>query len=139
MDHDYSLFFAFFPKLFIIHFKFFRDIHYSFFSLFASIFLSKIFYNAILYIGYQKFTFQYTFNLVFSKYQRSIHVVKIMLSFSINRPCLQLLEREGPKNSSLITLSTKKIITNKQTIAETNTFHNRNRLYKSTWFTSRAR
>ena len=30
MDHDYSLFFAFFSELFIIHFKFFCDIHYSF-------------------------------------------------------------------------------------------------------------
>ena len=46
-----------------------------------------------------------------------------MLSFSINRPSMQLLEREGPNNRSLITLSTKKI-TNKLTIAETNTFHN---------------
>ena len=32
MDHNYSLFFAFFSKLFIIHFIFSRDIHYSFFS-----------------------------------------------------------------------------------------------------------
>ena len=50
-----------------------------------------------------------------------------MLSFSINRPSMQLLEREGPNNRSLITLSTKKIMTNKLTIAETNTFHNRKR------------
>ena len=37
---------------------------------FVSIFLSEILYSAILYIGYQKFTFQYklTFNLIFSKY-----------------------------------------------------------------------
>ena len=57
----------------------------------------------------------------------SLSVVKIMLSFSINRPSMQLLEREGPNNRSLITLSTKKIMTNKLTIAETNTFHNRKR------------
>ena len=51
-----------------------------------------------------------------------------MLSFSIKRPSMQLLEREvreGPNKSSLITLSTKK--NNKQTTAETNTFRNRNR------------
>ena len=31
-----------------------------------------------------------------------------MSSFSINRPSMQLLEREEPNNSNLITLSTKK-------------------------------
>ena len=40
------------------------------FLVFVSVFLSKIFYNAFLYISYQKFTFQYklTFNLILSKY-----------------------------------------------------------------------
>ena len=38
-----------------------------------------------------------------------IHVVKIMLSFFDQQTRFtQLLEREGPTNSSLITLSTKK-------------------------------
>ena len=114
---NYSLFISIFFVIFIIHF----------FS-FCIIFLCQIFYNVILYIVYQKFTFKYTFNLIFSKYHPifSINVVKITLSFSIKRPSMQLLERvrEGPNNSSLITLSTKK--KNKQTIAETNTFHNRN-------------
>ena len=45
-----------------------------------------------------------TFNLIFSKYHSilSIHAVKIMLIFSINRPSMQLLvkEREGPNNSN---------------------------------------
>ena len=107
-------------RLYIILCFFLQIIHYSFqifpwyslfiFLVFVSVFLSQIFCNAILYIVYQKFTFQYTFNLIFSKYHSifSINVVKIMLSFSINRPSMQLLEREGPNNSSLITLSTKK-------------------------------
>ena len=96
---NYSLFISNFSVIFIIHFL-----------VFVSIFLSEIFYNAILYIGYQKFTFQYTLNHTFSKHHSifSIHVVKIMLSFSINRPSLQLLGREGPNNSGLLTLSTKK-------------------------------
>ena len=95
---NYSLFISNFSVIFIIHFL-----------VFVSIFLSEVFYNAIVYIGYQKFTFQYNFSLVFSKYRSifSIHVVKIMLSFSISRPSMQLLKREGPNNSSLITLSTK--------------------------------
>ena len=96
---NYSLFISIFSVIFIIH------------SLvFVSIFLSEIFYNAILYIGYQKFTFQYTLNHILSKHHSifSIHVVKIMLSFSINRPSLQLLGREGPNNSGLLALSTKK-------------------------------
>ena len=40
------------------------------FLVFVSVFLSEIFYYAILYSGYQKFTFRYklTFNLIFSKY-----------------------------------------------------------------------
>ena len=96
----------------IIHYSFhiFRDILYSFFVFFASIFLSDIFYTAILYIGYQKLTFQYTFNLIFSKHHStfSVRVVKIMLSFSVNRPSIQLLEHEGPNDGSLISLSTKK-------------------------------
>ena len=77
---NYSLFNSHFSVIFIIHFL-----------VFVSIFLSEIFYNAILYIGYQKFTFQYTFNLIFSKHHSIFptHVVKIMLSFSINRPSMQ--------------------------------------------------
>ena len=91
---NYSLFISNFSVIFIIHFL-----------VFVSIFLSEIFYNAILYIGYQKFTFQYTFNLFFSKYHStfSIHVVKTILSFSIKRPSMQLLELDGPNNSSLST------------------------------------
>ena len=109
-------------RLFVILCFFLQIIHYSFqffswyslfiFLVFVSVFLCQIFYNAILYIVYQKFTFKYTFNLSFSKYHPifSINVVKITLSFSIKRPSMQLLEgvREGPNNSSLITLSTKK-------------------------------
>ena len=93
---NYSLFISNFSVIFIIHL----------FLVFVSVFLSQIFYNAILY--HQKFTFQYTFNLIFSKYHSifSINVVKIMLSFSISRPSMQLLEREEPNNSSLITLRT---------------------------------
>ena len=96
---NYSLFISNFSLIFIIHF-----------FVFVSIFLSEIFYNAILYIGYQKFTFQYTLNHIFRKHHSifSIHVVKIMLSFSINRPSLQLLGCEGPNNSGLLALSTKK-------------------------------
>ena len=106
-------------RLFIFLYFFLQVIHYSFqifpwyslfiFLVFVSVCLSQIFYNAILYIVYQKFTFQYTFNLIFSKYHSifSINVVKIMLSFSLNRPSMQLLECEGPNNSSLITLRTK--------------------------------
>ena len=97
----------------IIHYSLFfpQIIHYSFqifplcslfiFWVFVSVFLSQIFYNAILYFVYQKLTFQYTFNLIFSKYHSifSINVVKIMLSFSINRPSMQLLERDQDQTS----------------------------------------
>ena len=37
LEHDYSLFFAFFfSRLFIIHFKIFSDIRYSFYSFYVS-------------------------------------------------------------------------------------------------------
>ena len=72
---NYSLFISNFSVIFIIHF----------FSFLIS-FPFQIFYNAVLNIVYQKFTFTYTFNLIFSKYHSifSINVVKIMLSFSIS-------------------------------------------------------
>ena len=52
---NYSLFISKFSVIFIIHFL-----------VFVSILLSEIFYNAIR-IGYKQFTFQCTFNLIFSK------------------------------------------------------------------------
>ena len=97
---------CFFPQ--IIHFKFFRDIHYSFFWFFKFLYQFSFPRFSTMQFVYQKFTVQYTFNLIFNKYYSifSINVVKIMLSFSINRPSMQLLQREGP-NSSLTTLRTK--------------------------------
>ena len=89
-------------RLFIILCFFLQIIHYSFqifpwyslfiYLVFVSVFLSQIFYNAILYIVYQKFTFKYTFNLIFSKYHSifSINVVKIIWCYPlrlIGRPC----------------------------------------------------
>ena len=88
----------------IIHYSllFLQIIHYSFqifpwyslfiYLVFVSVFLSQIFYNAILYIVYRKFTFKYTFNLIFSKYHSifSINVVKIIWCYPlrlIGRPC----------------------------------------------------
>ena len=67
-------------------------------------------YNAILY---QKFTLRYklTFNLILSKYH-CIFLYKCgqnnVILFDKKTRSMQLLEREGLNNSSLVTLSTKK-------------------------------
>ena len=63
--------------------------------------LSEMFYNSTFWLA-QSLALEYL--SIFS-----VHVVKIMLSFFDQQTrSTQLLEREGPNNSSLITLSTKK-------------------------------
>ena len=81
--------------IFIIHF-----------TVFVSVFLSEIFYSAILYIGIKSLHFSISLHSTLSLASTilffSISVVKIMLSFWINRLSMHLLEREGPNNSSLM-------------------------------------
>ena len=116
---NYSLFISNFSVIFIIHF--FEFLYRFSFPKFSTMQFYTLFIKSL------HFSIHSTLSLASTILFFSINVVKIMLSFSINRPSMQLLERDQDQTSQQLNNLTYENITNKQTIGEANTFHNRNR------------